>query len=101
MAQVDDLIEPGLEKIVLTAVPTLLRPHRESLPSPHDRTESPLEARLNLQVCSPLDLRTLQKWILPNLRRRPKIKGPGVLHGRLYRIRKKIPHFRAIINDYN
>ena len=34
MAQVDDLVEPGAEKIVLTAVPTLLRPHRESLPSP-------------------------------------------------------------------
>jgi hypothetical protein len=34
MAQVDDLVAPRPEKIALPAVPTLLRPHRESLPSP-------------------------------------------------------------------
>ena len=32
VAHVDDLVETGLEKIALPAVPTLLRPHRELLP---------------------------------------------------------------------
>jgi len=42
MTQVDDLVEPGLEKIALPAVPTLLRPHRESL----RRLSSDRESRL-------------------------------------------------------
>src|ERR1700677_3572038 len=33
MAHVDDLVEPSPEQIVLTAVRTLLRPHRITLPS--------------------------------------------------------------------
>src|SRR6516165_946703 len=39
-AHVDNLVEPRMEKIVLTAVPTLLRPHRESLPSPLTTAEN-------------------------------------------------------------
>jgi len=45
VAQVDDLVEPSLEKIALTAVPTLPRPHRESLPSPLTTAENHASAQ--------------------------------------------------------
>jgi hypothetical protein len=40
VAHIDDLIEPSPEKIPLPAVPTLLRPHRESLPAASPTTEN-------------------------------------------------------------
>jgi len=40
VAQIDDLVEPRPEHILLTTVPTLLRPHHESLPSPSPTAEN-------------------------------------------------------------
>ena len=67
---IDDLIEPSLEKIALTAVPTLLRPHRESLRRLSSDRESRLAASLNLQDSGPLDCPLRQKRMLQSPRKR-------------------------------
>ena len=69
---VDDLVEPRPEEIVLSAVPPLLGPHRITLPPLSDDRESHLGRSLNLQDSSPIDRSNRQKRILPNPRKRPK-----------------------------
>jgi hypothetical protein len=60
VTHVDDLVEPRLEEIALAAVLTLLRPHRESLPSPPTTVENhasapdsirKIRARSTVQSC--------------------------------------------------
>ena len=89
VAQVDDLVEPGLEQIVLTALPTLLRPHRESLRRrPRDGRESRRGRPHNLQVSRPIDPPILQKRILRNPRKPPQSGHLTVLHRRRIRLRR-------------
>jgi hypothetical protein len=57
---VDDLIEPGPEKIVLTAVPPLLGPHRITLRQADGETESQPNSPINLQEIKPTAAAFLQ-----------------------------------------
>jgi hypothetical protein len=61
MPQVDDLVEPRPEEIVLSAVPPLLRPHRITLPPANGGRESRPAPPFNLQKIKPLDRHSLQK----------------------------------------
>src|SRR5271154_103651 len=49
VVQVDDLVEPRLEEIILPAVPPLLGPHRITLRQADGETESRPNAPINLQ----------------------------------------------------
>ncbi|MCG6203888.1 hypothetical protein LPW26_04505 [Rhodopseudomonas sp. HC1] len=49
MIEVDDLIEPGLEQIVLPALPTLLRPRE----NPHRSLSAAMESRRERQINLP------------------------------------------------
>ena len=61
MPQVDDLVEPRLEEIVLPAVSPLLRPHRITLPPVNGGRESRPAPPFNLQEIKLLDGHSLQK----------------------------------------
>src|SRR5690348_13934133 len=99
MAHIDNLVEPGLETIALTAVPTLLRSHRESFPSPLRRHR--ITPRRPTQFASLLPTRPANpaKTILPNPRRRPKPAGLTVLHGRPNSLLAIIAHFRRKVRS--
>ena len=58
--EVDDLVEPGLEQIVLPAVPPLPGPHRITLRQADGETESRPSAPINLQEIKPTDAAFLQ-----------------------------------------
>ena len=49
VVQVDNLVEPRLEEIILPAVPPLLGPHRITLRQADGETESRPNAPINLQ----------------------------------------------------
>jgi hypothetical protein len=59
--EVDDLVEPGPEEIVLPAVPPLLGPHRITLRQADEETESRPNQRINLQESKPTDAPFLQR----------------------------------------
>jgi hypothetical protein len=58
--EVDDLVEPRPEEIVLPAVPPLLGPHRITLRQADEETESRPNQRINLQESKPTDAPFLQ-----------------------------------------
>ena len=58
--RIDDLVEPGLEKIVLPAVPPLPGPHRITLRQADGEIESRPNAPINLQEIKPTDVAFLQ-----------------------------------------
>src|ERR1700733_1968460 len=74
-AQVDDLVEPRPEQVVLSALTPLLRPHRIILPPLSEARESRPKAPRNLQANPPPNR---QGWQTPRLAahwRRPQIRA--------------------------
>src|SRR4029077_16644138 len=68
VVRVDDLVETGLEQIVLPAVAPLPGPHRITLRQADGETESRPNAPINLQEIKPTDAPFLQMQRLANLR---------------------------------
>jgi hypothetical protein len=83
MAQVDDLVEAGAKEVVLTAVPALFRPHRQSPESPLATRESRLSGRFNLQDCRPQRRSNRQNRLLADRPNAPQSAPLRILHGRL------------------
>src|SRR5271167_702542 len=69
MPHIDNLVEPRSEKIALSAVPPLLRPHRIILPPANGGRESRPAAPINLQEIASLDASLLQKPTLAEPRK--------------------------------
>jgi hypothetical protein len=65
---VDDLVEPRLEEVVLPAVPPLLGPHRITLRQANGGTESRQNVPINLQEIKSNAVALLQMQILANPR---------------------------------
>ena len=72
MIEVDDLVEPGPEEIVLPAIPPLLGPHRITLRQADGETESRPNAPINLQEMKLTDAAFRQMQYLANPRKRLK-----------------------------
>src|SRR4051812_6236267 len=84
MSEVDNLVEPRPEEIALARFPTLLRPHDKppSLPSNAARESRP-ERRINLQGNPSTTPATRQTRLLHAAENLQRVRGLGVLHGRL------------------
>src|SRR5450432_1027243 len=89
MLQIDDLIEPRPEQIVLAAIAPLPWPHRITLHRADGGRESRPRPPFNLQEIKLIGPTFLQKQILAEPRKRPEIKGIRILHGRLATKRKR------------
>ena len=68
VVRVDDLVETGLEQIVLPAVAPLPGPHKITLRQADGETKSRPNAPINLQEIKPTDAPFLQMQRLANLR---------------------------------
>ena len=68
MSDVDDLVEPRPEEIVLPAVPPLFRPHRINLRQPDGEKRITTSAPINLQEIKPQTPAFLQLQILADPR---------------------------------
>src|SRR5579863_548018 len=89
MAHIDDLIEPPLEQIVLSAVPTLLWPHpRISLPR-LDGRKSRHAAPINLQENRSHTLKAGKIKQAQSTVTDSAVMAFGILHGQLIR---RSPH---------
>jgi hypothetical protein len=75
MVQVDDLIEPRLEKIALPVIAPLPWPHRITLHRADGGRESHPKPTFNLQEIKPIKPTFLQAQILAEPRKRRRNKG--------------------------
>src|ERR1700677_3222115 len=77
MAHVDDLVEPSPEQIVLTAVRTLLRPHRITLPSSKRQQGITAKGADQFARSQPSRPPKPAKAYTSNPSRSPKIRAPS------------------------
>src|SRR4051812_27131238 len=87
MIKVDDLVEPRPEEIALSGLPTFFRPHESPRRRPQAARESRPARRINLPENLSTTAATRQIRLLRTARKLQPIRGLGVLHGRLIKLR--------------